>query len=494
MPKRYVIVLEKIDGDAAVLSADTLRLLGIAENDSITVTSTTSFYVFPVRIQKLGPDQIKLPHKAILVREGERLTVEPTAGSMVPAAAGEHPAVRPPAEFTWDPIPDTGFDEIVGLSAVKARIEQALYYLTHPEWFLIRKSFPPRVFLLFGPYGCGKTMLARAMASRLTQGQGQSEGLDVKLKSIKPTDIKDPYLGMSARSVQRYLDAAREECNRGSTVMLLLDEIDSLVATRTGGEIHEEYRDVVNLVLQEVQGTTELDAEARIRQLLRDSEVQALRKELAHMVRDRGRRDPRGDILLPEEEWTDDIRKKMLHLRQIITQAGGISTVIIVGTTNDPCRIDEGFISRAGDNIFFVSRPPAEAIEHMLAHQLDSAFVELGDRERRELAQEAFRQHLAGRDIVLSWLQPLRSMAPGSLTIMGHESIRAHMPQPTVGIEWEIDLHRRLQERGHALLAKQVEEYIDQVRRATPARSNGKGLPLPEKEPAGRKSRQPKLL
>ena len=246
----------------------------------------------------------------------------------------------------------------------------------------------------------------------------------------------------------------------------------------------------MNLILHEVQGTTELDTEARIRRLLRDPKVQTLRKDLAQAVRSKGRKDQRGDILLPEGDWTPDIQEKMLHLRQLITDAGGVSTVIIVGTTNDPGRIDEGFISRAADNVFFVPRPPAEAIEGMLAQQLDSAFVELTAQERKQLAEEAVRNHLAGRDIMLSWLQPLRSIAPGSLTIMGYQSIRSHMPQPTVGIEWEIGLHKRLVEKGHTQLAVQVEEYL---RHAGKNGRNGSGT-APAEVMAGRKPRQPRLI
>ena len=490
MPKRYVIVLDKIEGDAAVLNAATMRQLNISENDSISVTSPASYYVLPVVAGELEEDQISLPYKTTLIKEGERISVEPPPQSAVPVTNGRRPEPRSAEGFAWDPISDTAFDDIMGLKPVKSRIEQALYYLAHPEWYLISKNFPPRVFLFFGPYGCGKTMLAKAMASKLAHADGQGEALDVKLKLLKPTDIKDPYLGMSARSAQQYLDAAREECNRGSTVLLLLDEIDSLIGNRADGKIHEEYRDVVNLILQEVQGATELDTETRIRQLLRDPRVQALRKDLAQAVRSKGRKDQRGDILLPEGDWTPDIQEKMLQLRQLITDAGGVSTVIIVGTTNDPGRIDEGFISRAGDNVFFVPRPPAEAIEGMLAQQLDSAFVEMDDHERKLLAEEAVRNHLAGRDIMLSWLQPLRSMAPGSLTIMGYQSIRSHMPKPTVGIEWEIELHKRLVEKGHTQLAVQVEEYL---RHASGNGSNGSRT-APAEVMAGRKPRQPKLI
>lgn len=461
MAKRYVIVLERIDGDEAVLNINTLRQLGLKEKDSITITSATAFYMLPAIAGNVGADQIKVPFKVSAVKEGDRLGVEPTsAPPAIPMGPAPRKVSNDPDSFVWDPVPDTGFSEVMGLASLKARIEQSMYYLTHPEWFLIRSSFPPRVFLLFGPYGCGKTMLTKAMASRLSNPSDEGLKLDVKLKIIKATDVKDPYLGMSARNVQQYLDAARDACNKGSTVLLVLDEIDSLVANRAEGNTHEEYRDIVNTFLQDIQGAKELDSELRMRKLHRDPEVLALRKELATVVRAKGRHDHSGDILLPEAEWTDDIRKKMLTLRSKVTEAGGVSSVIIVGTTNDPCKIDEGFLSRAGDNVFFVSRPPAEAIEQMLVQQLDQAFVDLSDSERRKMAEEAFERHLTGRDIMLSWLAPLRTMAPGSLTIMGCQSIRNHMPHPTVDIEWEVSLDNRLRQRGELLLANQVEDYF----------------------------------
>ena len=472
MAKRYVIVSEKIDGEVAVLNATTLAQLGLKDGDLITVTSPTAFHILPVKVGTAEPDQIKLPRKATLVKESERVTIEPAAAS-VPAASTPSPVgsasgktqtqAHGSVDVRWDPVSDTAFSDVVGMEGLKARIEESLYYLTHPEWFLIRKSLPPRVFLLFGPYGCGKTMLAKAMAGRLITGMDQGITLDVKLKVLKATEVKDPYLGMSARNVQQYLDAARDACNKGSTVLLVLDEIDSLVSNRSDGQTHEEYRDIVNTFLQEVQGARELDSEIRLKALAKDPEVQALRKELAELARKQGHRDQQGDTYLSAKDWTPEVKQKLLKLREKITSAGGVSTVIIVGTTNDPLRIDEGFISRAGDNVFYVPRPPAKAIEQMLTAQLDSAFVDLDDKERAKLAEEAFHQHLTGRDILLSWLAPLRSAAPGSLTIMGPKSIHAHMPHPTVDIEWEMDLYRRLEQHGHLLLSSQVEEYLKTV-------------------------------
>ena len=451
-----------------------------------------------VAVSKVGPNEIKLPHKfATAMREGERLSVEPMPAELQApppgrgskskaapdprashgdAAAAAAPVVEKPQvqhaappPMEWDAIGDMVLDDIAGMDDVKARVDEALYYLTHPEWFLIQKLLPPRVFLLFGPYGCGKTMLAKAMANRLTKPEMGGISLDVKLKNIRSTDIKDSYLGQSAKHIHQILDSAREACNKGSTVLLILDEIDSLVSNRADKDTHEEYRDVVNSLIQDIQGVQDLDTESRIRMLWQDKEVVEVRNEIAEIVRAKGKRDSQGDIRLGEKDWPGEVRAKMLALRKRITDAGGVSTVIVLGTTNDPLRVDEAFISRAGSNIFFVSRPSPSAIEKMLAQNLDQNFFELTPAERRTLAEDAFAAGLTGRDIMLSWMQPLRQLAPGSLTIMGFQTVHARRPQPVVGVEWEIDLFKRLRKKGQSALAEQIGFYMADLKKALPA-------------------------
>ena len=490
MVRRHLLLSQKITGDEAVLHPAALEALGMSpEGGQILVTCSATYLVLKaVGKESVSEHQIKMPRRAASVlKEGERLTVQ--AAPMVSEASRPNGHVPPPSNgapsgarspdgvaparaagggdqaenFEWDPISPSDFEGIAGLGRVKDRIEQALFYLTHPEWYLIRRNLPPRVFLFFGPYGCGKTMLAKAMASRLAYAETDGKSLPIKFKSIRPTDIKDPYLGMSARRAQEFLDRARDECNRGSTIMMLLDEIDSVVSNRSDGNTHEEYRDVVNSLIQDIQGVRELDTESRIQSLWSDPEVEEARQEIAALVRKCGSKDQGGDISLPESRWTPEVRNRMLRLRERIVHEGGASTVIIVGTTNDPLRLDEAFLSRAGSNIFFVPRPNAPAIEKMLADHLDSAFVEMSAADRRALADAAFREGLTGRDVVLSWLQPLRSAAPGSLRILGRQTVAARRPAPVVSIEWEKDLLGRLEKRGQSALATQVSEYLDEL-------------------------------
>lgn len=530
MIRRHLLLSQKITGDEAVLHPATLEALGMSpDGGQILVTCSATYLVLKaVGKDSVSEHQIKMPRRsAAVLKEGERLTVQ--AAPMVSDSARPNGHVPPPSNdapsrspapdgmaparaagggdqaegFEWDPITPSDFEAIAGLGRVKDRIEQALFYLTHPEWFLVRRNLPPRVFLFFGPYGCGKTMLAKAMASRMAYAETDGKNLPIKFKAIRPTDIKDPYLGMSARRAQEFLDRARDECNRGSTIMLLLDEIDSVVSNRSDGNTHEEYRDVVNSLIQDIQGVRELDTESRIQTLWSDPEVEEARQELAALVRKQGSKDQGGDISLPESRWPPEVRNRMLRLRERIVSEGGASTVIIVGTTNDPLRLDEAFLSRAGSNIFFVPRPNASAIEKMLADHLDSAFVEMNDRERRDLADAAFREGLTGRDIVLSWLQPLRSASPGSLRILGRQTVADRRPAPVVGIDWEKDLLRRLKERGQTALAKQVSEYLEEVLAAHKRRESGNAPPSGGSSGPGRPrrpgpstggSKQPALL
>ena len=98
MAKRHVIVLSKTDGDEAVLNESTLRQLGRKDGGEIAIKGGTNFYVLKAIPGDVGPDQIIVPSKASLVKEGDRLTIEPanaaTRAVTPPCAARDSPANR----------------------------------------------------------------------------------------------------------------------------------------------------------------------------------------------------------------------------------------------------------------------------------------------------------------------------------------------------------------------------------------------------------------
>ena len=123
MAKRYVIVLEKIDGEAVILNAATMQQLGLKDQDQVTITSPTAFQILPVKAGGAEPDQIKLPRKVTSVKEGERVTVEPATAAPAapaPAASGRtqsqtHGTV---SDVRWDLVSDTAFDDVVGMEGL----------------------------------------------------------------------------------------------------------------------------------------------------------------------------------------------------------------------------------------------------------------------------------------------------------------------------------------------------------------------------------------
>ncbi|MEM1556692.1 MAG: ATP-binding protein [Candidatus Bathyarchaeia archaeon] len=139
--------------------------------------------------------------------------------------------LREPPKVTWD--------EIVGLEDAKRAIKEAIVYPSlRPDLFPLGW---PRGILLFGPPGCGKTLLAAAVASEIR----------AKFIPVDAASIMSKWLGEAEKNVARLFELARREA-KSSPVIIFIDEIDSLVGVRRfeiGGEVR-----VRNQFLKEMDG------------------------------------------------------------------------------------------------------------------------------------------------------------------------------------------------------------------------------------------------
>lgn len=136
--------------------------------------------------------------------------------------------------------PKVNWDEVVGLEVAKKAVKEAIVYpVQRPDLFPLGW---PRGILLFGPPGCGKTLLAAAVATEI----------DANFYSIDAASIMSKWLGEAEQNVAKLFSAARKSASEGKPAIVFVDELDSLMGTHSnevGGEIR-----VKNQFLKEMDG------------------------------------------------------------------------------------------------------------------------------------------------------------------------------------------------------------------------------------------------
>ena len=136
--------------------------------------------------------------------------------------------------------PKVNWDEVIGLDTAKKAVKEAIVYpVQRPDLFPLGW---PRGILLFGPPGCGKTLLAAAVATEI----------DANFYSIDAASIMSKWLGEAEQNVAKLFNSARKSSNEGKPAIVFVDELDSLMGAHSnevGGEIR-----VRNQFLKEMDG------------------------------------------------------------------------------------------------------------------------------------------------------------------------------------------------------------------------------------------------
>jgi len=136
--------------------------------------------------------------------------------------------------------PKVSWDEVIGLETAKKAVKEAIVYpVQRPDLFPLGW---PRGILLFGPPGCGKTLLAAAVATEI----------DANFYSIDAASIMSKWLGEAEQNVAKLFGSARKSSNEGKPAIVFVDELDSLMGAHSnevGGEIR-----VRNQFLKEMDG------------------------------------------------------------------------------------------------------------------------------------------------------------------------------------------------------------------------------------------------
>ncbi len=197
------------------------------------------------------------PMKDLHIRVGNHVRIDARTGFVLEKI--ERPDVE---ELVLEEIPDVLYEDIGGLDDQIEMIRDAveLPYL-HREKFAAYDLMPPKGVLLYGPPGCGKTLIAKAVANSLAKAVGASEG-DEDMRSyflnIKGPELLNKYVGETERKIRLIFQRAKEKSDEGVPVIVFFDEMDSLFRTRGSGVSSDVESTIVPQLLSELDGVESL--------------------------------------------------------------------------------------------------------------------------------------------------------------------------------------------------------------------------------------------
>jgi proteasome-associated ATPase len=191
------------------------------------------------------------------LRVGDSLLVEPRSGwayERIPKSEVE--------ELVLEEVPDIGYADIGGLGDQIEQIRDAVELpFLHKDLFLEHQLKPPKGILLYGPPGCGKTLIAKAVANSLAKKvaeQGKGEGRSYFL-NIKGPELLNKYVGETERHIRLVFQRAREKASEGTPVIVFFDEMDSIFRTRGSGVSSDVENTIVPQLLSEIDGVEGLE-------------------------------------------------------------------------------------------------------------------------------------------------------------------------------------------------------------------------------------------
>ncbi|WP_149359214.1 proteasome ATPase [Lolliginicoccus suaedae] len=267
-------------------------------------------------------------------------------------------------DLVLEEVPDVDYHDIGGLSRQIEQIRDAVELpFLHRDLFREYALRPPKGVLLYGPPGCGKTLIAKAVANSLAKKIAEARGEDTKeaksfFLNIKGPELLNKFVGETERHIRLIFQRAREKASEGTPVIVFFDEMDSIFRTRGSGVSSDVETTVVPQLLSEIDGVEGLENVIVIGASNREDMIDPA-------ILRPGRLDVKIKIERPDAEAAIDIFSKYL-------------------TSNLPIN-EEDIAEFSGDRAACVHAIIERVVERMYTESDDNRFLEVtyanGDKE-----------------------------------------------------------------------------------------------------------------
>lgn len=187
---------------------------------------------------------------------GDHLLYDPRSGYVIeklPKSEAE--------ELVLEEVPDVDYSHIGGLQKEIEQVRDAVELpFLHPQLFAEYKLSAPKGVLLYGPPGCGKTLIAKAVANSIAKKLGHLTGKQIRsyFLHVKGPELLNKYVGESERQIREVFKKAKERASEGHPVIVFFDEMDALFRTRGTGISSDVESTIVPQFLSEIDGVERL--------------------------------------------------------------------------------------------------------------------------------------------------------------------------------------------------------------------------------------------
>jgi proteasome-associated ATPase len=209
--------------------------------------------------QRADEDRVGIiadPLRQVKLKIGDHLLIDAKSGYLL-----EKLPKSEVEDLSLEEVPDISYDDIGGLGMQLETIKDAveLPYL-YAEYYKEHHLAPPKGVLLYGPPGCGKTMIAKAVANNLAARISEKRGEKVKgfFLNIKGPELLNKYVGETERKIREIFIKAREKAAEDVPVVVFFDEMDALFRTRGSGISSDVETTIVPQLLAEIDGVEHL--------------------------------------------------------------------------------------------------------------------------------------------------------------------------------------------------------------------------------------------